>query len=106
MFIPKERDWEEPFPGSAHISFYHASFMEFLLDKTRSEEYWLEDQHHYTVLAPNVLDLFKDLYMMNGISQGTLSIPDDISCNEDIVRVDCGVAFVYFQMKLSLLLNI
>jgi len=104
-FIPKERDWGEPFPGSVHISFYHASFMEFLLNKTRSGEYWLEDQRHYTALAIKVLGLFKALYGMNGISQGTLSIPDDISCSEDIVRVDCGVAFVYFQMKLSLLSN-
>jgi len=82
-FTPeREREWGEPFPGSAHISFYHASFMEFLLDKTRSEEYWLEDRRNYTVLAPKVLRLFKDLYGMNGISRGTLSIPDDISCCE------------------------
>jgi len=34
-FIPEEeRGWGELFPGSVHISFYHASFMEFLLDKT------------------------------------------------------------------------
>ena len=62
--------------------------------------------HNNTALAPNVLGLFKDLYVMNGISQGMLSIPDDISCSEDVVRVDCSIAFVYFQMKLSLLLNI
>jgi len=35
----KEMYWGELFPGSVHISFYHASFMEFLLDKTRSGEY-------------------------------------------------------------------
>ena len=35
----KEMYWGEPFPGSVHISFYHASFIEFLLDKTRSVEY-------------------------------------------------------------------
>ena len=79
-FIPgREREWGEPFPGSAHISFYHASFMEFLLDKTRSGDYWLEDRHHYIALVTKVLGLFKDLY---GISHDTLSIPDDISCCE------------------------
>ena len=82
-FIPEEeRDWGEPFPGSVRISFYHASFMEFLLDKTRSGEYWLEDRHHYTALALKVLRLFKDLYGMNGISRGTLFFPGDISCCE------------------------
>ena len=35
----KEMYWGEPFPGSVHISFYHASFMELLLDKIRSGEY-------------------------------------------------------------------
>jgi len=49
------RLWGELFPGSVHISFYHVSFMEFLLNKTRSEEYWLEDQYHYTALATKVL---------------------------------------------------
>jgi len=49
-FIQKrEKFWGELFPGSVRISFYHASFMEFLLDKTRSEDYRLEDRHHYTV---------------------------------------------------------
>jgi len=82
-FIPEEeRDWGEPFPGSAYISFYHASFMEFLLDKTRSGEYWLEDHRHYTALATKVLRLFKDLYAMNGISRGTSFFSDDISCSE------------------------
>jgi len=67
-FIPgREREYGEPFPGSAYISFYHASFTEFLLDKTRSGDYWLEDQRHYTALATKVLGLFKDLYGMNGI---------------------------------------
>ena len=80
--LEEERDWGDPFPGSAHISFYHASFMEFLLDKTRSEEYWLEDRRHYTAFATGVLRLFKDLYAMNGISRGTLFIPGDISCCE------------------------
>ena len=83
IFTPEEeRDWGDPFPGSAHISFYHASFLEFLLDKTRSGEYCLEDQRHYIALVTKVLCLFKDLYGMNGISRGTLSIPDDISCCE------------------------
>jgi len=82
-FIPEEeRGWEEPFPGSMYISFYHASFMEFLLDKTRSEEYWLEDRRHYTALAHKVLRLFKDLYAMNGISRGMSFFPDDISCSK------------------------
>ena len=82
-FIPgRERDWGEPFHGSVCISFYHASFMEFLLDKTRSGEYWLEDHRHYTALAPKVLRLFKDLYGMNGISRGTSFFPGDISCCE------------------------
>jgi len=82
-FIPeKERFWGEPFPGSMRISFYHASFMEFLLDKTRSGEYWLEDRRHYTALALKVLRLFKDLYGMNGISRGTSFFSDDISCSE------------------------
>jgi len=76
----KEMYWGEPFPGSVHIFFYHASFMEFLLDKTRSGEYWLEDRCHYTALAPKVLCLFKDLYAMNGISRGTSFFPGDISC--------------------------
>jgi len=68
-FIQKrEKFWGEPFPGSVHISFYHASFMEFLLDQTRLGEYWLEDRRHYTALAPKVLRLFKDMYAMNGIS--------------------------------------
>jgi len=80
-FIPEEeRSWGEPFPGSELISFYHASFMEFLLDKTRSGEYCLEDRRHYTALAPRVLRLFKDLYGMNGISRGTSFFPGDISC--------------------------
>ena len=81
-FIPEERLWGEPFPGSAHISFYHASFMEFFLDKTRSEDYWLEDRRHYTAFATGVLRLFKHLYAMNGISRGTLFISGDISCCE------------------------
>ena len=82
-FIPEEeRGWEEPFPGSTYISFYHASFMEFLLNKTRSGEYWLEDRRHYTALATKVLRLFKDLYAMNGISRGTSFFPGDISCCE------------------------
>ena len=81
-FIPEKRSWEKLFPGSGHISFYHASFMEFLLDKTRSGEYWLEDHRHYAALAIKVLRLFKDLYGMNGISRGTSFLPGDISCCE------------------------
>ena len=80
-FIPeREREWGEPFPGSMRISFYHASFMEFLLDQTRSREYCLEDRHHYIALVPKVLGHFKDLYGMNGISRGTSFFPGDISC--------------------------
>ena len=85
VFIPEEgRAWGEPFPGSMRISFYHASFMEFLLDKRRSGDYWLENRRHYTTLTTKVLHLFNDLYTMNGISRGTSSISDDISfcdCN-------------------------
>jgi len=82
-FIQKrEKFWGEPFPGSVRISFYHASFMEFLLDKTRSGEYWLEDCRHYTALATKVLGLFKDMCAMNGISRGMSFFPGDISCCE------------------------
>ena len=82
-FIQKrEKFWGEPFPGSMRISFYHASFMEFLLNKTRSGEYWLEDRHHYTALATKVLCLLKDLYGMNRILRGTSFFPGDISCRE------------------------
>jgi len=82
-FISKgKREWGEPFPGSVCISFYHVSFMEFLLDKTRSGEYCLEDRHHYTALAIKILGLFKDLYAMNEISQGMSFFPSDISCCE------------------------
>ena len=82
-FIPEEeRLWGEPFPRSVHISFYHTSFMEFLLDKTRSEEYWLKDWHHFTALATKILHLFKDMYVMNGISRGMSFFSDDISCCE------------------------
>jgi len=81
-FIPEKRSWEKLFPGSMRISFYHASFMEFLLDKTRSEEYWLEDQRHYAALAIKVLRRFKALYVMNGISRGTSFFPGNISCCE------------------------
>ena len=82
-FTPeREREWGEPFLGSVRISFYHASFMEFLLDKTRSGEYWLEDHCHYTALATKVLRLFKDLYAMNEISRGASFFPGDISCSK------------------------
>ena len=82
-FIPEEkRGWGELFPGSVHISFYHAFFMEFLLDKTWSGEYWLEDQCHYTALVSKVLCLFKALYVMNGISCGVSFFPSDISCSK------------------------
>ena len=82
-FIPeRERYWRKSFPGSVHISFYYVSFMEFLLNKTRLGEYWLEDWHHYTALATKVLHLFKDLYGMNGILRGMSFFPGDISCRE------------------------
>jgi len=61
-FIPRrKRLWGELFPGSVHISFYHIFFMEFLLNKTRSEEYWLEDQYHYTALATKVLSFQRSI---------------------------------------------
>jgi len=81
-FISEERDWRRLFSRSEHISFYHALFMEFLLDKTRLGDYWLEDRHHYTALAHKVLCLFKDMYTMNGILRGTSFFPSDISCCE------------------------
>jgi len=56
--------------------------MEFLLDKTKSGEYWLEDRHHYTASVTKVLCLFKALYAMNGISRGASSLPGGISCCE------------------------
>jgi len=65
----------EPFPGSVHISFYHASFIEFFLDQTRSEDYWLEDHRRYTALVPKVLHIFQDMYAMNEISHGMSFIP-------------------------------
>jgi len=82
VLTSEEREWGKPFPGSVRISFYHASFMEFLLDKIRSGEYCLEDHRHYTALATKVLRLFKDLYAINGISRGTSFFPGDISCCE------------------------
>ena len=78
-------------PSVNYVWHYYASFMEFLLDKTRSEEHWFEDQYCYTTLATKVLCIFKDLYVMNGISHSTLSTTDDISCcklvDERISRV-------------------
>jgi len=79
IFISKrERSWCNLFPRSAYISFYYASFKEFLLDKTRLREYWYKNHCHYTVLATKVLCLFKDLYMINGSSCGTSSMPNNI----------------------------
>ena len=82
-FTPKrEKFWRELFPRSVHIFFYYTSFIKFLLNKTRSGEYWLENWHYYTVLATKVLCLFKDLYVMNGILWGISFFPSDISCCE------------------------
>jgi len=70
--IPEEIFLGKLFPGFVYISFYHESFMEFLLEQRRSGDYWLED---HSTLATKVLCTFKDLYAMNGVSQGMSSIP-------------------------------
>ena len=82
-FIPKEErdwNWREPFPRSVYISFYHVFFIEFLLDKIRLGEYWIDNQYYYTTLATKVLCLFINLYVMNGILQHMLFFSSDISC--------------------------
>jgi hypothetical protein len=70
---PHERALFEPqseWPGSTNIFFFHASFMEFLLDRTRSKEFCLDDQVHWQTLATKGLRLIKGMYAMNGTSSG------------------------------------
>ena len=109
IFISKKRGWKEPFSSSICISFYYTSFMEFLLNKIRSEKYWFENHHYYTTLAIKVLYLFKALYMMYGISQGTSFISDNISFYEQNQQMrefqSYKNYFMYSQMRLSLLVN-
>ena len=75
----RDKNWGELFSESRHIFFYYASFMEFLLDKTRLREYWLEDCHYYTTLVTKILCFFKDLYIMNRISWDMLFFSGNIS---------------------------
>ncbi|KAJ3563171.1 hypothetical protein NP233_g9117 [Leucocoprinus birnbaumii] len=51
------------------IRFYHASFMEFLLDQKRSMEFWIKSPRHYHTLALRGLVLSKEIYEMNGLSR-------------------------------------
>ncbi|KAJ3573090.1 hypothetical protein NP233_g2650 [Leucocoprinus birnbaumii] len=92
-----ERSWnsEKPWPGSARIVFYHASFMEFLLDRERSGDYWIEDKCHYDVLASDGLSLWEAMYVMNGLevdqkierSRELLSVfPDRTFSSSDVMR--------------------
>jgi hypothetical protein len=55
-------------PGLTRIFFFHASFVEFLLDRTRSKEFCLDDQIHWQTLATKGLRLMKSMYAMNGTS--------------------------------------
>ncbi|KAJ3576863.1 hypothetical protein NP233_g144 [Leucocoprinus birnbaumii] len=56
-------------PGSAVISFYHASFMEYLCDKERSTKYCIEDERNYSDIALRALRLSNEIYAMNGKSR-------------------------------------
>ncbi|KAJ3554291.1 hypothetical protein NP233_g12450 [Leucocoprinus birnbaumii] len=66
--LPKNSRSSYSCPESTMIYFYHASFLEFLLSKSRSGEYWIKDQRHYAAIAVRGLRLFNDMFMMNGIS--------------------------------------
>jgi hypothetical protein len=65
MFEPQS-EW----PGSTRLFFFHASFMEFLLDRRRSNEFCLDEQFHWAALATRGLRLIKSMYAMNGTSLG------------------------------------
>jgi hypothetical protein len=65
-----QRPFEPQWPGSRQIIFFHASFMEFLLDRTRSKEFCLDDQIHWQTLATKGLQLMKSMYAMNGTTLG------------------------------------
>jgi hypothetical protein len=62
----RQSEW----PGSTKIFFFHASFMEFLLDRTRSKEFCLDDPIHWKTLATKGLRFMKSIYAMNGTSLG------------------------------------
>jgi hypothetical protein len=57
-------------PGSAEILFFHASFMEFLRNQTRSKEFCLRHKIHWRTLATKGLRLLKSMHAMNGTSLG------------------------------------
>ncbi|KXN81737.1 hypothetical protein AN958_03774 [Leucoagaricus sp. SymC.cos] len=52
---------------SATFSFHHASFMEFLVDKRRSGEYWIQDRKHWSSLASRCLHLVNRMHAMNSL---------------------------------------
>jgi hypothetical protein len=62
--------FEPNLPGSSSIFFFHASFMEFLLDPTRSKNFCLDKEIHWQILAMKGLHLMKDMYSMNGTPLG------------------------------------
>ncbi|KXN81738.1 Cullin-1 [Leucoagaricus sp. SymC.cos] len=57
---------DSPF-GSATLFFHHASFMEFLIDKQRSREYWIQDQKHWSSIASKCLHLVNKMHSMNSL---------------------------------------
>ncbi|KAJ3553178.1 hypothetical protein NP233_g12708 [Leucocoprinus birnbaumii] len=52
--------------GSETIFFYHASFLEFLLDQRRSKDFWIGQQSHWVDLTMRSLMLLNGMYDMNG----------------------------------------
>jgi hypothetical protein len=62
--------FEPDLPGSPSIFFFHASFMEFLLDPSRSKNFCLDKEIHWQSLATRGLHLMKDMYSMNGTPLG------------------------------------
>ncbi|KAJ3570080.1 hypothetical protein NP233_g4635 [Leucocoprinus birnbaumii] len=52
--------------GSETIFFHHASFLEFLLDRTRSKDFWIGQQCHWVSLTVRSLSLLNRMYDMNG----------------------------------------
>jgi hypothetical protein len=79
MYLPRTHIFEPDLPGSSKIFFFHASFMEFLLDPTRSKNFCLDNQTHWQFLATRGLRLMKDMYAMNGTPLGRW-LPD-LACN-------------------------
>ncbi|KXN83282.1 hypothetical protein AN958_01615 [Leucoagaricus sp. SymC.cos] len=51
----------------ATLFFHHASFMEFLVDKRRSGEYWIQDQKLWSSLASRCLHLVNKMHSMNSL---------------------------------------